>query len=118
MPTLGERLEGGLLGLLIGDALGVPYEFHEPAEIPPAAQIEFTPPARIAKRSASRGRLDDRYNIRWRKAVAKSRGPDRRALGNCPQASELQQPRHTGIFAVHASSWVRLTDSRIWLHLP
>ncbi len=25
MPTFRERLEGGLYGLLIGDALGVPY---------------------------------------------------------------------------------------------
>jgi ADP-ribosyl-[dinitrogen reductase] hydrolase len=45
MPTLQEALEGGLYGLLIGDALGVPYEFHKAAEIPPAADIEFTPPA-------------------------------------------------------------------------
>jgi ADP-ribosylglycohydrolase len=35
-------LEGGLIGLLVGDALGVPYEFEI---IPPLAQIEFTPPA-------------------------------------------------------------------------
>jgi ADP-ribosylglycohydrolase len=41
MPTRLERLEGGLLGLLIGDALGVPYEFEI---IPPRPQIEFTPP--------------------------------------------------------------------------
>jgi len=39
-----EQAEGGLLGLLVGDALGVPYEFHEPAEIPPGAQIEMFPP--------------------------------------------------------------------------
>jgi ADP-ribosylglycohydrolase len=39
-----ERIEGGLLGLLVGDALGVPYEFHEPADLPPEAQIEFAPP--------------------------------------------------------------------------
>src|SRR5262245_53595217 len=43
-PTLRERIEGGLLGLLIGDALGVPYEFHPPHEIPPTDQIEFEPP--------------------------------------------------------------------------
>jgi ADP-ribosylglycohydrolase len=30
--------------MLIGDALGVPYEFHPPARIPPAQQIEFIPP--------------------------------------------------------------------------
>ena len=45
MPTITERIEGGLLGLLIGDALGVPYEFHQPQELPPLDEIEFTPPA-------------------------------------------------------------------------
>lgn len=39
-----NRIEGGLLGLLIGDALGVPYEFHPASQIPPLAQIEFAPP--------------------------------------------------------------------------
>jgi ADP-ribosylglycohydrolase len=46
-PTSPERLariEGGLLGLLVGDALGVPYEFHSPHDIPPPAQIEYAPP--------------------------------------------------------------------------
>lgn len=37
-----ERRLGGLLGLLIGDALGVPYEFHGPDEIPKVP--EMTPP--------------------------------------------------------------------------
>ena len=36
MPTRQERIEGGLLGLLVGDALGVPYEFQPPARIPAA----------------------------------------------------------------------------------
>ena len=40
-----QRLSGGLVGLLVGDALGVPYEFHPPEAIPPAEQIEFIPPA-------------------------------------------------------------------------
>jgi ADP-ribosyl-[dinitrogen reductase] hydrolase len=44
MPTLHERLLGGLFGLLIGDALGVPYEFHQPSELPPPQDIEFDPP--------------------------------------------------------------------------
>ena len=39
-----ERLAGSLLGLLVGDALGVPYEFHPPEAIPPLEQIEFSPP--------------------------------------------------------------------------
>jgi ADP-ribosylglycohydrolase len=44
MPTRQERLAGGLIGLLVGDALGVPYEFHPPEQIPSADQIDFTPP--------------------------------------------------------------------------
>jgi ADP-ribosylglycohydrolase len=42
--TTRERLEGGLLGLLVGDALGVPYEFHPPGAIPPVDQIAYAPP--------------------------------------------------------------------------
>lgn len=45
MISMRERIEGGLLGLLVGDALGVPYEFHEPREIPPLTQIEMVSPA-------------------------------------------------------------------------
>jgi ADP-ribosylglycohydrolase len=41
---LKARLSGGLVGLLVGDALGVPYEFHPAAEIPDLDQIEFDPP--------------------------------------------------------------------------
>lgn len=44
MPTLTERIEGGLLGLLVGDALGVPYEFTPPGELPARALIELAPP--------------------------------------------------------------------------
>jgi ADP-ribosyl-[dinitrogen reductase] hydrolase len=43
-PRLSERVEGGLIGLLVGDALGVPYEFHQPQDIPPLDAIEFVPP--------------------------------------------------------------------------
>jgi ADP-ribosyl-[dinitrogen reductase] hydrolase len=39
-----EKIEGALWGLLIGDALGVPYEFHPPNEIPAEELIEFEPP--------------------------------------------------------------------------
>ena len=38
-----DRIEGGLLGLLIGDALGVPYEFKAPDDLP--ATLDFEPPA-------------------------------------------------------------------------
>ncbi|MFN8522660.1 MAG: ADP-ribosylglycohydrolase family protein [Chloroflexota bacterium] len=44
MPRLADRLRGGVLGLLIGDALGVPYEFHRAADIPAWAHIEMEPP--------------------------------------------------------------------------
>lgn len=39
-----EKVKGGLYGLLIGDALGVPYEFHSTGEIPPYREIEMIPP--------------------------------------------------------------------------
>lgn len=39
-----DKIKGGLLGLLVGDALGVPYEFHEAYEIPPKELIEYEPP--------------------------------------------------------------------------
>lgn len=39
-----ERIRGGLIGLLVGDALGVPYEFKPPALIPAPKEIEFDPP--------------------------------------------------------------------------
>jgi ADP-ribosylglycohydrolase len=41
MTTRRQRIEGGLVGLLVGDALGVPYEFEQ---VPPPEQIEFVPP--------------------------------------------------------------------------
>lgn len=43
--TVRDRVEGAVWGLLIGDALGVPYEFNNPELIPAFEQIEFTPPA-------------------------------------------------------------------------
>ncbi len=39
-----ERILGGLWGLLIGDALGVPYEFSLAEALPPMEQLEMTPP--------------------------------------------------------------------------
>ncbi|MBD2327573.1 ADP-ribosylglycohydrolase family protein [Alkalinema sp. FACHB-956] len=44
MVDRADRIAGGLLGLLVGDALGVPYEFHPPENLPPIDQIEFNPP--------------------------------------------------------------------------
>jgi ADP-ribosyl-[dinitrogen reductase] hydrolase len=43
--TIAEKIKGGIVGLLVGDALGVPYEFHERATIPAFDEIEFEPPA-------------------------------------------------------------------------
>lgn len=34
----------GLIGLLIGDAIGVPYEFHSPEDLPDQHQIDMVPP--------------------------------------------------------------------------
>ena len=44
MPTHQERIAGGIVGLLVGDAMGVPYEFHAPADLPLPAEIEYAPP--------------------------------------------------------------------------
>jgi len=44
-----ERISGGLIGLLVGDALGVPFEFHSPEALPPANWIEYQPPLDFAR---------------------------------------------------------------------
>ncbi|GJI96092.1 ADP-ribosylglycohydrolase [Duganella caerulea] len=44
-----ERIRGGLYGLLIGDALGVPYEFSSPEDIPERHLIEMSPPSGFAR---------------------------------------------------------------------
>jgi ADP-ribosyl-[dinitrogen reductase] hydrolase len=44
LPLVRERAAGGILGLLIGDALGVPYEFSSPEALPSFDAIEMTPP--------------------------------------------------------------------------
>lgn len=38
------QAESGLWGLLVGDAVGVPYEFHPPSALPPRSEIELVPP--------------------------------------------------------------------------
>ncbi len=53
MPTLHDRIAGGLWGLLVGDALGVPYEFHPPGELPPFHKLEMIPPAGFRRAHAS-----------------------------------------------------------------
>jgi len=42
--SLRDRIEGAVWGLLVGDALGVPYEFTPPRRIPREDRIEFQPP--------------------------------------------------------------------------
>lgn len=41
---LPHQSESGLWGLLIGDAVGVPYEFHPPTALPPSPLIDLRPP--------------------------------------------------------------------------
>jgi ADP-ribosylglycohydrolase len=52
MPTRQQRIEGGLVGLLVGDALGVPYEFSRPEDLPTSDEIEFNPPAGLRRAHA------------------------------------------------------------------
>lgn len=47
-----DRIRGGIVGLLVGDALGVPYEFHARESIPPFDEIEFEPPAHFTRAHA------------------------------------------------------------------
>src|SRR3546814_11987285 len=43
--TRSDAVGGGLLGMLVGDALGVPYEFSPPDRIPKSERLEMAPPA-------------------------------------------------------------------------
>jgi ADP-ribosylglycohydrolase len=51
--TKAQRIAGGIWGLLIGDALGVPYEFHAPENLPAKHQLEMQPPAGFRRAHAS-----------------------------------------------------------------
>jgi ADP-ribosyl-[dinitrogen reductase] hydrolase len=53
MEQLHSRIIGGFYGLLVGDALGVPYEFKKVSEIPPREEIEFSPPPGYKRTYAS-----------------------------------------------------------------
>ncbi len=44
---LEDRIRGGMWGLLIGDALGLPYEALEPEEVPAEDEIEMEPLAAV-----------------------------------------------------------------------
>lgn len=39
-----EHIRAGMLGLLVGDACGVPYEFRRPEELPPLRKLGMIPP--------------------------------------------------------------------------
>lgn len=47
------RTRGGLYGLLIGDALGVPYEFSTPDSLPARHLIEMSPPDDFSRAHSS-----------------------------------------------------------------
>jgi ADP-ribosylglycohydrolase len=49
MLTIADRISGGLIGLLIGDALGVPFEFNPPSSLPDLSNLDFHPPPRFRR---------------------------------------------------------------------
>jgi ADP-ribosyl-[dinitrogen reductase] hydrolase len=49
MTTRLDRIRGGMYGLLTGDALGVPYEFSAPQDIPERRLIDMSPPPGFAR---------------------------------------------------------------------
>lgn len=46
-PT--NKYLGGMVGLLVGDAAGVPYEFQSPHQLPAREYIEMSPPANFRR---------------------------------------------------------------------
>jgi ADP-ribosyl-[dinitrogen reductase] hydrolase len=44
-----ESIQGGIFGLLIGDAVGVPYEFRPPQFLPPIELLDMTPPDKFGR---------------------------------------------------------------------
>ncbi|WP_353166732.1 ADP-ribosylglycohydrolase family protein [Acinetobacter sp.] len=44
-----DRIKGAIYGLLVGDAVGVPYEFNLPEQLPEYDQIDMLPPACFSK---------------------------------------------------------------------
>jgi ADP-ribosyl-[dinitrogen reductase] hydrolase len=44
MLDISQRIHGAIYGLLIGDAVGVPYEFNSPDALPPIELIDMIPP--------------------------------------------------------------------------
>jgi ADP-ribosyl-[dinitrogen reductase] hydrolase len=52
MNTLWDRIEGGIWGLLVGDALGVPFEFCHHASLPDIDILDYELPSGYAKSHA------------------------------------------------------------------
>ena len=46
-----DAVAGGMWGLLIGDALGVPYEFQTGLDRVPPEMIDMPPPAALGRRA-------------------------------------------------------------------
>lgn len=44
-----DSVFGGLVGLLVGDAVGVPWEFNPPDRLPPREKIDMIPPRSFAR---------------------------------------------------------------------
>jgi ADP-ribosylglycohydrolase len=61
MERARDQVLGGLYGLLIGDAVGVPYEFSDASDLPPLELIDLSPPPgfRRAHPNAPRGAWSD-----------------------------------------------------------
>ena len=51
-PSSTSRLRGGIYGLLVGDALGVPYEFSRPEQLPAREDLEMNPPSAFPRAHA------------------------------------------------------------------
>lgn len=49
MISYSDRVRGGFWGLLVGDALGVPYEFYKTRYLPTSSDIEMRPPSGFRK---------------------------------------------------------------------
>ena len=48
-----KYIRGAIYGLLVGDAVGVPYEFKVPSQLPDIEQIDMIPPKGFARTYAS-----------------------------------------------------------------
>lgn len=99
-----KNVEGALVGLLVGDALGVPYEFTLPHGIPPKEAIEYEAP--FGFRCAHKGTPPGTWS-------------DDGALALCLLESLLQAPEFDPEdFASRAAKWMNeghmAVDNRVF----